>query len=448
MKIEETKNESIFSEDPFVATYDNVITDAECAHFIHISKESLQRALVSNDKKGVISKGRSGSNTWIPHDHDEITKKVGERIAKIVQMPLKNAESFQIIHYDITQEYRQHYDSWSHDGSAKTLRCMKWGGARIKTALCYLNDVQKGGGTKMTKLNITIPAEKRKLLVFQNTISNDNHVKHPLAEHAGLPVEEGEKYAFNLWFKECSPKILYREFNPEYYLQYEKKTETTETTEKKAPNESKKDLKCIKYKNLVVDNYSSLHESKEMFIIKSFFDIPLNEVLKHCTFNSRARRDGWVNLSRLPDLTKKIEQTTGIKSSFYENINVVEYKENILHGRHTNAYDLHSEIGKKYTQTLGQRIYTLSLFLSDNIEIHFPKIKTTYTFQSGDLLWYKNINSDNLNRDTDLERTIVCKKGTGYLANVYIRCNNKKGKLALNMMKISKRKPQSRKPQS
>ena len=30
---------------------------------------------------------------------------------------------------------------------------MKWGGARLKTALCYLNSVTEGGGTKMTKLN-------------------------------------------------------------------------------------------------------------------------------------------------------------------------------------------------------------------------------------------------------------------------------------------------------
>ena len=217
----------------------------------------------------------------------------------------------------------------------KTLRCMKWGGARIKTALCYLNDVQNGGGTKMTKLNITIPAEKGKVLVFQNTISNDNHNRHPLSEHAGLPVEEGEKYAFNLWFKECSPKILYREFNPEYYSQHEK------ITEKKAPEECKK---YTTYKNSVVDNYSSVHDSKEIFIIKSFFDTSLlNIVLKHCTFNTRKRRDGWVKLSLLPDLIKQIEQTTGIESSFYENINIVEYKENILHPRHFNAYDLHSE---------------------------------------------------------------------------------------------------------
>ena len=103
-------------------------------------------------------------------------------------MPLKNAEAFQVIYYGITQEYRQHYDSWLHDGSDKTHRCMKWGGARMKTALCYLNDVTKGGGTKMTKLNITVPAEKGKLLVFHNTVSDIDHTRHELSEHAGLPV--------------------------------------------------------------------------------------------------------------------------------------------------------------------------------------------------------------------------------------------------------------------
>ena len=225
---DERESVNILAKDPYVATYDNVLTDEECQHFIDISRESLKRALVSENNKGVVSAGRTGSNTWIQHDHDEITKEVGERIANIVGMPLKNAEAFQVIYYGITQEYRQHYDSWVHDGSDKTQRCMKWGGARMKTALCYLNDVTKGGGTKMTKLNITVPAEKGKLLVFHNTISDIDHTRHELSEHAGLPVEEGEKFAFNLWFKECNSKMLYKDFNPGYYNVSDEVTEKKE----------------------------------------------------------------------------------------------------------------------------------------------------------------------------------------------------------------------------
>ena len=38
-----------------------------------------------------------------------------------------------------------------------------------------------------------------------------------MSQHAGMPVIKGEKYAFNLWFKECRAKKLYSEFNPGYY---------------------------------------------------------------------------------------------------------------------------------------------------------------------------------------------------------------------------------------
>ena len=213
----DTFEKLVLCDSPLVEEHYNVLTHDECEHFIEISKLDLKRALVSSDSKGTVSQGRTGSNTWLRHDHDEITKQVAERIAEIVGMPLQNAEKFQVIHYGVNEEYRPHFDSWIHDDSEKTHRCMKWGGARMKTALCYLNDVSKGGGTKMTKLNITITAEKGKLLVFNNTVSMDDHTRHELSEHAGLPVEEGEKFAFNLWFRECNSKMTYKDFNPSYY---------------------------------------------------------------------------------------------------------------------------------------------------------------------------------------------------------------------------------------
>ena len=32
-----------------------------------------------------------------------------------------------------------------------------------------------------------------------------------------MPVIEGEKYMFNLWFRECERNRLYSDYNPEYY---------------------------------------------------------------------------------------------------------------------------------------------------------------------------------------------------------------------------------------
>lgn len=191
---------NIIKTDPEIFTIDNFITEDECNHFINIAKDTIQPASVCGDKQGIISKGRTGKNCWINKDSDIITKNIADKISKLIETPIEQAESFQIIYYDINQEYKNHYDGWLFDDSEKSTRNLK-NGQRIKTVLVYLNDVIKGGGTKFTKLNIEIKAEKGKLLMFDNVYKNTN-IRHELSEHAGLPVIEGEKWAFNLWFRE------------------------------------------------------------------------------------------------------------------------------------------------------------------------------------------------------------------------------------------------------
>jgi len=419
MEIVEQKH-VVYHEAPLVETYEDILTSEECQHFIDISKDSLKRALVSAGTQGVVSEGRTGSNTWIAHDHDEITKAVGEKIAKLVGLPLENAEKFQIIYYGVTQEYRQHYDSWLQDGSDKTLRCMKYGGARLKTALCYLNDVESGGGTKMTKLDITVDAKKGKLLIFQNTISDDNHDRHPLSEHAGLPVEAGEKYAFNLWFKECRRHLLYQEFNPDYY----------NTTEKKALIQSyNRDILSLQL------DINKLSKNSEIYSDTVFVDGDISDkILGLSKFNTNNRRDAWVKLDSVPEFTEKLELLLGINREFFENINVVEYKPGKLHNRHFVAYDLDSEKGKKYTNVLGQRLYTVSLALSDNMVIDFPNDKTTTVLNNGDVLVYNNVQGNSSDRNSSLERTIINNNNSdGYIANVYIRHKTKNGKTFIDI---------------
>lgn len=333
---------TVHYENPDIITYDNVLNEEECQHFIKISKDSLQRALVSDETKGVVSTGRTGSNTWIPHDHDKITMAVGKRICKLVGLPLENAESFQIIHYNISQEYRCHYDSWPHDYSEKTLRCMKYGGARLKTALCYLNTVAKGGGTKMTKLDITISAEQGKLLIFNNTYSNTDHTRHPLSEHAGLPVEEGEKFAFNLWFKECERNKLYSEHNPDYYKKINELGNVQETNDED---------------NIHTTQY--LNAKKSIALYTGYYQkSDCENLINICKekFKKNVRRpDAWINHKHFVPFIQKIVNNCNIPSKFCENINVVMYEKDDLHNRHYTAYDLNSETGKKYTQRLGQR---------------------------------------------------------------------------------------------
>ena len=396
----------IHCNDPFVCTYDDILTHEECNHFINLSKGNLKKALVSQNKKGTVSNGRTGLNMWIKHNHDDITASVGKRIADIVRIPLENAEQFQLIYYDISQEYRNHYDSWDHNYSEKTIRCMKYGGARLITALCYLNDVEEGGGTRMIKKNITIEPIKGRLLIFHNTYPNTN-IKHKLSEHAGLPVIKGEKYAFNLWFKECKHNLLYEEFNPKYYLPLKQKKEN-------------------KYKK--VNDFIILNKEKQIILSEQGINNDdINTLLSSVSYNNdEKRRNGWVQLNKINECIDMIEKKIKISRNFFENINIVEYKPNHVHMNHFTAYDLNTPRGKQYTNKLGQRIYTITLFLSDNIEIEYPKINLKEHFFKNNILFYKNVKNNN--RDSELERIIKnTTNETQYIANIYIREKDKQG---------------------
>ena len=127
-----------------------------------LGKENLIDSVVSNDKAGYKSTGRTSKTNWIDHFHDSITTNLALKISNQVGIPIENAEKFQIVYYGENNEYRAHYDSWDNDGSEKSLRCVKFGGPRLKTALVYLNTVEEGGSTRFTKLNKEVSAQQGK----------------------------------------------------------------------------------------------------------------------------------------------------------------------------------------------------------------------------------------------------------------------------------------------
>lgn len=382
-------NVNILNEDPKIYTVDNMLTEEECEHFISISSGNLKRALVSGGKEGYVSQGRSGSNTWLAHNTDEITQRVGKKIAQHVQMPLENAEKFQIIYYGISQEYRKHYDSWDHDGSEKTFRNVKYGGARLRTALVYLNDVEEGGGTQMTKLGITVEAKKGRLLVFDN-VYEGTHNKHLLSEHAGMPVIKGEKYAFNLWFRECNRNRLYSDFNPSYYNNTSLSIEDTNTFTKK-------------------DHF--------------FTPIEMMSLVNDCIFKDTKYPSCWINLSKISGIVEKINPLLNIGNGKLEGANVILYKAGVSHGPFYDGYDLNTDKGRINAEKRGQRLYSITFVFTNEIELKFSKKGEKVKLKSGDLVYYKNFISDsNLSRDPTMEHIITnSTNNNSIVVNFYVR---------------------------
>ena len=201
------KKEKLHSN-PDIFVIDDFISKDACNHFIELAKPKLARATVSSHKKGIISDLRTNSNCWIDHYHDDITTEIAQKVTDEIGIPVENAEKFQMIHYLESQLYAPHYDAYDKDNSDRSNRCLRYGGQRIWTCLLYLNDVKEGGSTKFTKLDIEVEAKMGRILIFENCHKNhpdqDNlgKMKNLDSLHTGTSVIKGEKWAFNLWFRE------------------------------------------------------------------------------------------------------------------------------------------------------------------------------------------------------------------------------------------------------
>ena len=197
----------IISNDPLIRIYDNFITNEECEFIINVSKDNMKRAGVSDSSIDRHTyKGRTNESYWIPLDKYELMKQLAIRISKTIGLSnYKNFENFQVIHYLKNQEYKYHYDAYDITEKEKYKQYCAERGNRLMTVLCYINDVKKGGGTGFDSLTndpdeLIVEPKKGRMVVFQNVhLDGSLHTK---SRHAGLPVEEGEKWAFNLWVRE------------------------------------------------------------------------------------------------------------------------------------------------------------------------------------------------------------------------------------------------------
>jgi prolyl 4-hydroxylase len=193
-------NVTLFSSDPIIYVVDDFISEDECQEFINCSKDKLQPATVVGLDNEQKLKDRTNEFAWLEHHANESIHEVSKRLSILVQMPIRNAEMFQVVHYERGTEYKPHFDSFDQ---STELGKKYWepGGQRMITALIYLNDVADGGATYFPELNISINPKKGNVLVFHNTISETTNI-NPRSLHAGMPVSSGEKWAANLWFRE------------------------------------------------------------------------------------------------------------------------------------------------------------------------------------------------------------------------------------------------------
>ena len=196
--------------DPYIYTIDNFLTEKQCKFMIKVSKDNLKLAGVSkmegekNLEPGKY-KGRTNSSYWMPRDAYPETLDIAKKVAKRIGCNYKHFENFQVIHYNENEEYKYHFDAYDINEKEKYEKFCGKRGNRIRTVLVYLNDVEEGGGTGFDSLTeydgeVVVEPKMGKMVVFTNVNDDDSLNKN--SRHAGLPVIQGEKWAFNLWLRE------------------------------------------------------------------------------------------------------------------------------------------------------------------------------------------------------------------------------------------------------
>lgn len=67
------------------------------------------------------------------------------------------------------------------------------------TLFLYLNDVDGGGETEFTHLNIKSTPKRGRALLWPSVLDEDSMQRDSRTDHAALKVTEGQKFGANVW---------------------------------------------------------------------------------------------------------------------------------------------------------------------------------------------------------------------------------------------------------
>ncbi|KAK2408763.1 putative prolyl 4-hydroxylase [Trifolium repens] len=204
----------IISWEPRAILYHNFLTKEECEHLINISKPTMQKSSVIDNKTGksVDSSVRTSSGTFLRRGHDQIVTNIEKRISDVTFIPVENGEAFNVLHYEVGQMYVPHPDYFMD--KFNTIH----GGQRIATMLMYLSNVEEGGETVFpaakgnissvpwwnelsdcAKKGLSIKPKMGDALLFWSM--KPDGTPDPSSLHGACPVIKGDKWSCTKWMR-------------------------------------------------------------------------------------------------------------------------------------------------------------------------------------------------------------------------------------------------------
>lgn len=201
----------------------NFLSGVEVDHIVKIATGADLRLSTTGDGTKTTAdsgtKTRTSRNSWVSREESPIVDAVYRRAADLLRIdeallryrgagerpeldtPNSVAETLQLVHYDVGQEYTAHHD-FGYGSQDHALQP-----ERFATVLLYLNQGMKGGETSFprwvnseTSEPLKVTPEVGKAVLFYSQLPDGN--MDDLSQHAAVPVTEGEKWLINLWVRD------------------------------------------------------------------------------------------------------------------------------------------------------------------------------------------------------------------------------------------------------
>lgn len=191
----------ILSQAPRIRKCENFLAPRFCDWMIARARPNLGRArtydaVVVNGRE---SEGRTNSSaSFGVLELDLVLLLIQTRISLITDMPMFVMENASVLHYDIGQQFRPHYD-YLDPNKPTHAADMRRLGQRLITCLIYLNDDFEGAETSFPKLQQKFRCDKGGALLFANI--DQQGQPDPDTLHAGLSPTHGEKWLFSQWVR-------------------------------------------------------------------------------------------------------------------------------------------------------------------------------------------------------------------------------------------------------
>lgn len=177
---------------------ENFLDKDTCEKLIKIIRRDNRRSTITTYRTEEDKEFRTSQTCDMPQDDDTV-KKLEKQMATYLGYENERTEHCQGQYYKVGNQFKAHTDWFTRD-TEEWDNYAKDDGQRTWTFMIYLNDVEEGGETEFTNLDIKLKPKMGMGVLWNNMDSTGEELNDTL--HWGKPPIKGEKFIITKWFRE------------------------------------------------------------------------------------------------------------------------------------------------------------------------------------------------------------------------------------------------------